>query len=255
VRAADTPAGLDTHQPRAPRLELATEASTLSSTCYSSKAGADTGKRPATCHSCKISGASCPMPCNRTSPAKGMHASITHQACRPSSSWAHVASRLSSRSDLGTRLARSFFSAVGLSPPQSHAGSHLQRNSMNEWFGMTCPWSEYEQYGPAAFIRCPSISPPLTPNTSQESSPKFIHFLPGLCPNSPYSAAPWSSSFTSCSTRGRRVTMPVPRGRKSRPTTASSTELLPELCHVQNRRSAGARPQPFGIGDRCTQQP
>lgn len=26
------------------------------------------------------------------------------------------------------------------------------------------------------------------------------------------------------------MTIPVPRGRKSLPTTASSTELLPELC-------------------------
>jgi len=31
-------------------------------------------------------------------------------------------------------------------------------------------------------------------------------------------------------TRGRRVTMPEPRGRKSRPTMFSSTELLPLLC-------------------------
>ena len=30
--------------------------------------------------------------------------------------------------------------------------------------------------------------------------------------------------------RGRRVTMPEPRGRKSLPTRLSSTELLPELC-------------------------
>lgn len=34
----------------------------------------------------------------------------------------------------------------------------------------------------------------------------------------------------SCRTSGRRVTIPVPRGRKSRPTTFSSTLLFPELC-------------------------
>ena len=37
------------------------------------------------------------------------------------------------------------------------------------------------------------------------------------------------------------MTIPVPRGRKSLPTTASSTELLPELCmhnevYIQNSR-------------------
>lgn len=33
----------------------------------------------------------------------------------------------------------------------------------------------------------------------------------------------------SCKTRGLRVTMPEPLGRKSRPTRLSNTELLPEL--------------------------
>jgi len=37
-------------------------------------------------------------------------------------------------------------------------------------------------------------------------------------------------AWMSCSTSGRLVTTPVPRGRKSRPTRLSSTELLPELC-------------------------
>jgi len=35
--------------------------------------------------------------------------------------------------------------------------------------------------------------------------------------------------LTNCSSRGRRVTIPEPRGRKSRPTRFSRTELLPEL--------------------------
>eukprot|EP00955_Chlamydomonas_euryale_P054596 355892-Chlamydomonas_euryale.AAC.4 len=62
--------------------------------------------------------------------------------------------------------------------------------------------------------------------------PKLFHLLFGLCANSPYSSALGSSSFTSCNTSGRRVTMPVPRGRKSRPTTASSTEDFPEDCEM-----------------------
>jgi len=50
-----------------------------------------------------------------------------------------------------------------------------------------------------------------------------------MCGNSAYSS--FCSILTSCSTSGLRVTMPVPRGRKSLPTTASSTELFPELCN------------------------
>ena len=42
----------------------------------------------------------------------------------------------------------------------------------------------------------------------------------------------WSSTgqYTNCRTSGLRVTTPVPRGKKSRPTRASNTELFPELC-------------------------
>lgn len=40
--------------------------------------------------------------------------------------------------------------------------------------------------------------------------------------------------YTSCRIRGRRVTMPGPRGRKERPTRLSITELLPELCGTKN---------------------
>jgi hypothetical protein len=61
-------------------------------------------------------------------------------------------------------------------------------------------------------------------------SPKSYHFRPGACENSPWSRPFGSSVFTSCNTSGRRVTIPVPRGRKSRPTTASSTDDFPELC-------------------------
>lgn len=38
------------------------------------------------------------------------------------------------------------------------------------------------------------------------------------------------SMCTSCRMRGRRVTMPVPRGRMSLPTRLSKTELFPLLC-------------------------
>ncbi len=38
------------------------------------------------------------------------------------------------------------------------------------------------------------------------------------------------STFTSWRMRGLRVTMPVPRGRRSLPTKLSSTELFPLLC-------------------------
>ena len=51
-----------------------------------------------------------------------------------------------------------------------------------------------------------------------------------MCRNSPYSLAPGSGKLTSWSTRGLFVTIPVPLGRKSLPTTASKTELFPELC-------------------------
>mmetsp|Transcript_109038 Transcript_109038/g.170488 ORF Transcript_109038/g.170488 Transcript_109038/m.170488 type:complete len:209 (+) Transcript_109038:1727-2353(+) len=58
-----------------------------------------------------------------------------------------------------------------------------------------------------------------------------------LCANSAHSTAPpgalsggnWCVE-RSCSTNGRRVTMPEPRGRKSRPTKLSSTEVLPTDC-------------------------
>ena len=70
-------------------------------------------------------------------------------------------------------------------------------------------------------------------------APKSYIFRRLLCRNSPYSRALGSSRCTSCSTSGRRVTMPVPRGRKSLPTTASSTELLPELCGARGRQLAG----------------
>lgn len=39
-----------------------------------------------------------------------------------------------------------------------------------------------------------------------------------------------ASMCTSCRMRGRRVTMPVPRGRMSLPTRLSKTELFPLLC-------------------------
>lgn len=35
--------------------------------------------------------------------------------------------------------------------------------------------------------------------------------------------------------------MPVPRGKKSLPTTASNTELLPELCNLQAKMTARLR--------------
>lgn len=43
---------------------------------------------------------------------------------------------------------------------------------------------------------------------------------------------------TSCNTRGRRVTMPDPRGKKSRPTRLSSTELFPLLCGAHGRQAS-----------------
>lgn len=53
-----------------------------------------------------------------------------------------------------------------------------------------------------------------------------------ICKLLPLSCLRLSSSggtFTSCNTRGRRVTTPEPRGRKSRPTKLSNTELFPLL--------------------------
>lgn len=65
-----------------------------------------------------------------------------------------------------------------------------------------------------------------------------------MCRNSPYSLAFGSGILTSCSTRGLFVTIPVPLGRKSFPTTASSTELFPELC---NHRKATTQTVVQGI--------
>lgn len=81
---------------------------------------------------------------------------------------------------------------------------------------------------------------------------KSWNFWPGMCRNSPHSSTllaasevsillspPFGSPFSlvedaarlmSWRTRGRRVTMPVPRGRKSRPTMFSSTDDLPLDC-------------------------
>lgn len=78
-------------------------------------------------------------------------------------------------------------------------------------------------------LQCAMRSRVTAPIDISSVSPKLENFLPGAWANSPKSSAFGSSTFTSCSTSGRRVTMPVPRGRKSRPTTASRTELFPEL--------------------------
>mmetsp|Transcript_10194 Transcript_10194/g.25273 ORF Transcript_10194/g.25273 Transcript_10194/m.25273 type:complete len:215 (+) Transcript_10194:1375-2019(+) len=59
-------------------------------------------------------------------------------------------------------------------------------------------------------------------------SPKSVNFLSGRWRNSPHSASA-SATCTSCSSSGRLVTIPEPRGRKSRPTRLSSTEDLPQL--------------------------
>lgn len=52
------------------------------------------------------------------------------------------------------------------------------------------------------------------------------------------------SMCTSCRMRGRRVMMPVPRGRMSLPTRLSKTELFPLLCreksiNVVNKDTSG----------------
>ena len=62
---------------------------------------------------------------------------------------------------------------------------------------------------------------------------KSLNFLSPVCRNFPHPQLDWASSGLMCtnwSISGRRVTMPVPRGRKSRPTRFSRTELLPVLC-------------------------
>mmetsp|Transcript_43927 Transcript_43927/g.139975 ORF Transcript_43927/g.139975 Transcript_43927/m.139975 type:complete len:251 (-) Transcript_43927:118-870(-) len=57
---------------------------------------------------------------------------------------------------------------------------------------------------------------------------KSVNFCPGRWRNSPHSTPEAvGGACTSCSTRGRRVQMSGPRGRKSRPTSASRTEDLP----------------------------
>ena len=65
---------------------------------------------------------------------------------------------------------------------------------------------------------------------SRRISSKSWKRLPGRCANSPHSlASPPSVLCSSCSSSGRRVHMPAPRGRKSRPTRLSSTDDLPLL--------------------------
>ena len=56
---------------------------------------------------------------------------------------------------------------------------------------------------------------------------EFLYSLPSC-----WTRSSLSSFLTcrSCRIVGRLVTMPVPLGRKSRPTKLSITELLPELC-------------------------
>ena len=49
-------------------------------------------------------------------------------------------------------------------------------------------------------------------------------------PSAAASAAAAAGCWTSWSTSGRRVTIPIPRGRKLRPTMFSRTELLPDDC-------------------------
>lgn len=53
-----------------------------------------------------------------------------------------------------------------------------------------------------------------------------------LIPLSSFSLVFRGATLISCNTRGRRVTIPDPRGRRSRPTRLSSTELFPELCYT-----------------------
>lgn len=43
------------------------------------------------------------------------------------------------------------------------------------------------------------------------TSSKFVNFFPRQCRNSPYSVF----ELINCNTRGRRVTIPEPRGKKS----------------------------------------
>ena len=69
---------------------------------------------------------------------------------------------------------------------------------------------------------------PVSTSISARMASNDVIFCLPLCRNSPYSAAAGSCRWTSCRMSGRRVTIPVPRGRKSRPTTASRTEDLPD---------------------------
>mmetsp|Transcript_13116 Transcript_13116/g.40957 ORF Transcript_13116/g.40957 Transcript_13116/m.40957 type:complete len:401 (-) Transcript_13116:67-1269(-) len=59
---------------------------------------------------------------------------------------------------------------------------------------------------------------------------KLVSRSPLRCANSPYSSVVPSGAFCRLITSGRRVQMPALRGRKSLPTMASSTELLPADC-------------------------
>ena len=69
---------------------------------------------------------------------------------------------------------------------------------------------------------------PVSASISARMASNDVIFCLPLWRNSPYSAAAGSCRWTSWRIRGRRVTIPVPRGRKSRPTTASRTEDLPD---------------------------
>lgn len=65
-------------------------------------------------------------------------------------------------------------------------------------------------------------------------APKSVKRRPGICKNSPHSINSVRSSglrdvCTSCKTRGRRVQISCPLGKKSRPTSASKTLDLPLL--------------------------
>mmetsp|Transcript_21622 Transcript_21622/g.69619 ORF Transcript_21622/g.69619 Transcript_21622/m.69619 type:complete len:219 (-) Transcript_21622:130-786(-) len=70
------------------------------------------------------------------------------------------------------------------------------------------------------------VSASVAASISARTLSKSVNLTPGLCRNSAQSS-PESGVLISWRTSGRRVTMPLPRGRKSRPTMFSNTELLP----------------------------
>lgn len=161
---------------------------------------------------------------------------MAHLAYPPLSGWGPLVSRSPAEWGPATPASAPWTDA-GSSPPRFPCGLPLRVDNVCG-FSERLPFEQWQrrhqipQTGAAAqgTLRQTASEHVTYCNCICGCAPNSINFRGPACRNSPYGTASGSSTCTSCRTSGRLVTMPVPRGRKSVPTTASSTEDLPELC-------------------------